>query len=254
MGQTGQKMDGENPLIDDILILAGDIGNPNKSSYWTFLMTVSKYFKHVFVVTGNHEYYQKAKWTTGPRSSWRGLSMEEVDNIIYESSSLLSNVHFLNRTSFVYERVRFIGCTLWTQSDPNLCHHMNDYTMIPGMTSDRCNQLHERDRDWLKSQLELSDPSQYDETVVVTHHPPSFELINNRRVDTSLNCFYASHSDDLVQKADIWCCGHNHIPIQTQIGGCECYINPVGYSNQMTGWNPDLRIRMEASSFISSAD
>ena len=42
----------------DILVLAGDIGNPLHQNYKSFLQLVGDKFKKVFLVMGNHEYYK----------------------------------------------------------------------------------------------------------------------------------------------------------------------------------------------------
>ena len=47
--------------IDEICILAGDIGNPYSSNYDVFMKFISKNFKKSFVIAGNHEYYNKKK-------------------------------------------------------------------------------------------------------------------------------------------------------------------------------------------------
>jgi predicted MPP superfamily phosphohydrolase len=46
---------------DEICIIAGDIGNPYKSNYNTFMEFLTNNFKKSFVITGNHEYYNKNK-------------------------------------------------------------------------------------------------------------------------------------------------------------------------------------------------
>ncbi len=43
--------------VADILCLAGDIGYPFSSLYRDFLKQVSRDFKKVFLIAGNHEYY-----------------------------------------------------------------------------------------------------------------------------------------------------------------------------------------------------
>ena len=47
--------------IDEICILAGDIGNPYQTNYDIFMKFISKHFKKIFYITGNHEYYNKQK-------------------------------------------------------------------------------------------------------------------------------------------------------------------------------------------------
>ena len=43
--------------LDEICVLAGDIGNPFKQHYDMFMKFVRKNFKKVFVIAVNHEYY-----------------------------------------------------------------------------------------------------------------------------------------------------------------------------------------------------
>lgn len=79
----------------------------------------------------------------------------------------------------------------------------------------------------------------YDKTVVITHRQwplPSYHLILDRYRGHYLNCFFASHLDDLVELADIWGCGHSHNFNMVQIGQCKCYINPGGYSDDQTDY------------------
>ena len=47
--------------INEICILAGDIGNPYQKTYDIFMNFISKNFKKTFYITGNHEYYNKTK-------------------------------------------------------------------------------------------------------------------------------------------------------------------------------------------------
>ena len=46
---------------DEICILAGDIGNPYEQHYDTFIQFISQHFKKIFVIAGNHEYYNLTK-------------------------------------------------------------------------------------------------------------------------------------------------------------------------------------------------
>ena len=51
----------------DILVLAGDIGNPFKqdNSYIRFLEACTEKAQHTLVVAGNHEYYQGNRFSIG---------------------------------------------------------------------------------------------------------------------------------------------------------------------------------------------
>lgn len=109
------------------------------------------------------------------------------------------------------------------------------------MTADRCTALHLRDVAWLEEQLQLTSPD-YDSTVVMTHHLPSYSLVSSQYANSPLNVFYASNLDHLVIKANVWLCGHSHTPQSISIGSCRCYLNPVGYTHQQTGYDLNLMI------------
>ena len=42
----------------DICVLAGDIGYPFQKKYEVFLIAMNKKFEHIFLILGNHEFYQ----------------------------------------------------------------------------------------------------------------------------------------------------------------------------------------------------
>jgi predicted phosphodiesterase len=54
----------------EILALCGDIGSPTQDSYWEIIKWANTNYKHVFLITGNHEYYHKE------------LTMDEIDEHI----------------------------------------------------------------------------------------------------------------------------------------------------------------------------
>jgi predicted phosphodiesterase len=242
-----QKFIPDRPCPDTVLMLAGDIGNPTTKLYQKFIGEIAPYYAKVFIVTGNHEYYQKPGRIFDSEQNRvinvSRCSMDDVDAELTRFTSVLPNVHFLQRTSVIYNRVRFLGCTLWSMSDGALTSTMNDYHSIRDFTSDRCTSLHLRDAAWLQGQLALAS-TDYDYTVVMTHHIPSYQLLHPDYAGDPTNVFYASHCDYLVNQADIWICGHSHIPIRKKIGRCWCYRNPVGYQIESTGYDLNFSVKV----------
>lgn len=236
------------PVPNTVLVLAGDIGNPTTKLYKRFIIEIAKCYDKVFIVTGNHEYYQRSyrvyDYSEKRLVRHTAYTMDMVDQNIRDFVATLSNVYFLQRDSVIYNRVRFLGCTLWTLSDPLLTSCMNDYTNIPSMTADKCMALHNQNKQWLAMQL-YSKSSDYDSTVVITHHLPSYSLVSSEFNGDPLNIFYASNLDELVTQANIWLCGHSHTTTALRIGNCRCYINPVGYQHQRTGYSIHLSISVQ---------
>lgn len=239
--------------LDDILILAGDIGYPSSKIYKLFLSLLSKCYGHIILITGNHEYYKKRK-DTSPSTSYfpdeskkkskpKTFSICEIDDQIRNIIQKFPNIHFLQRDEIIINNIRFIGCTLWSDpSDATLTKYMNDYFSISNFTFEMCKELHITDREWLRSKL--ASTNNYT-TIVVTHHLPSYKMLGG---DDPLDEFYASHCDELLKmnEGGVWCCGHSHKSCsQKIIEGCKCFLNPVGYQNEKTNYITDLVVYSE---------
>ena len=86
-----------------ILALLGDIGYPKKSVYKQFIAEMSKQYKYILIIAGNHEYYKE--------------EIYNVHSILKEIESQYSNVYFLQKRSIEFPdlspNIRFVGCTLW---------------------------------------------------------------------------------------------------------------------------------------------
>lgn len=207
------------------LILAGDIGDPHKPNYTNFLKCVSDLFDEVFLISGNHEYYNN-----------QGRTIDETDeHILNICKFCFTNVHFLQNTSYAIPNSDIIifGATFWTKTDPEyfyiLARDVNDYKCIPKFTIKMCNNLHTQSVNKLQLLCEQqSSPNK--KFVVISHHLPHTSLINPKYDDSPLNSSYASDIDIIQNEKRIVASvyGHTHIP---NVSG-KYYVNPHGYSNQ----------------------
>lgn len=121
----------------------------------------------VFVITGNHEYYNNTL---------------DIDKKI--KSLCEDNVHFLQMNSYHYKNVKFMGCTLWSNPDRTLSKYMNDFNYIKDFNMDVYIDTHLKHKKWLES--ELGD----EKTCVITHHLPLKCLIDEKYKKNPLNCFF----------------------------------------------------------------
>ena len=87
------------PNIYDILVLAGDIGNPFEYIYKNFLVWCRQNFLKVCIIAGNHEYY--------------GNTIEDTNRKIEEICNS-NSIIFLNNSVFIHKNIAFIGTTLWS--------------------------------------------------------------------------------------------------------------------------------------------
>lgn len=202
-------------VTGDVLVVAGDLGDPWQEPYHHFLTDVSVRFQRVVLVLGNHECYDDG----GERAAH-----ERVQDIV----SNMPNVFLLHAGSTMdYHGYRFVGATLWSHVEPGdpLC---NDFIKIGGMTPDVYNALHQRDRQGLLRQLDdLTGPP----LIVVTHHLPSFRLTHPSYDPHP--CF-ASRSDDLLrpERVAAWFYGHTHRASDQVLDGVRTFCNPVGYPGE----------------------
>jgi len=206
----------------DICILAGDIGNPTKEHYEHVLNLLSLTHQKVFVITGNHEYYNN------------DLS---IDNHII--SVCEDNIHFLQLNSLIYKNVKFMGCTLWSQADQKLSKYMNDFNYIQNFNSNDYQQLHEKHSKWL-----LDNINDNIKTCVITHHLPSSLLIDEEYKNHPLTSYFATDLD-LPIKPDYWCYGHTHKFNYVKMDGCEYHCNPRGYKHECINYNMDYIFTIE---------
>ncbi len=220
----------------EVLCLAGDIGFPYSSRYEEFLAKMSERFRKVFLITGNHEYYNA--------QGNRHHTMEEIEERIRQiiKTCKLDNVTYLDNEYEDYEGYRFVGSTLWSKCEvPIVEHCVNDFRAIKEMNVDLYNELHQISREFLKSSVVTKSLLP---VIVMTHHLPSFQLVAEEyKNHTHLNKYFASKSDDLfVPTIKAWIYGHTHIGSdRVSKIGIRFVCNPIGYPGENEG-DPMTRI------------
>lgn len=225
----------------NIMILAGDIGNPFKLNYNKFLGSCSLRFDQTFVITGNHEYY-----ATNKKKKDKCYSMEETDAKVDELCKSYANVTFLtvDKPAFVKD-VKFVGCTLWTETDSTAEMIMNDYQRI--YTCDPSSQCGEKRlinhhdiyynyhlpmKHYLTEEI---TNSKCENIVVATHHGPSHKMLSNSHtIDERTNKYYATDFEYLFKSpVKLWVSGHTHYSKDIEINGIRSVSNCFGYPTQL---------------------
>lgn len=214
----------------DFLLLPGDIGQPFKPSYTHFLGMMSPHFTKIFVIPGNHEYYKST------------MSTSEVDHLCRQVCLTLpqQNVVFLQDEEFnVCHELSIYGTTLWSYINDNIAstieNAINDYKCIHKFTPSVSNHLHHTSVKKLNDYIANTNMDQ--KVIVMTHHMPSFDLIDasyKTQTYTAINCAFAS---DLPIRHDkrivAWVYGHTHKP---RAYG-KFYCNPIGYPGENKSWS-----------------
>lgn len=198
----------------EILIIAGDLGNPFNNNYYDFLLFYSTLFLKIFIISGNHEYYYNDIFQTD-------IKIEEI-------CSKFNNIYFLNNKYYEYNGILLIGSTLWSNIPNNLeKYHLstiNDYRNIKNFTHYKSNQLFRENVDFIKNQLKKNKKS-----LIITHHSPSFKCMSDEFKTDILNCCFYSNLEYLFDNTNIigWIYGHTHynsnITINKSFIRSNCY-------------------------------
>lgn len=217
------------------LVLAGDIGAPELKSYGVFLSWCSSNWNHVFLVAGNHEFYN----VRCPVKSDMASKKEKIREVC----SAFPNVHYLDCSSYYIaeENLRVLGCTLWSaipeclsekaityMNDARQILHLKDVPFTPWVQSEQ----HTKEKQWLNQEIHKCEMTN-ERCLVITHYLPSFVLIHDKYKGSPLNVCFASECDDLFRPpVQAWICGHTHTGMKVSIHGIPCYVNPYGYPHE----------------------
>ncbi len=202
----------------DIIVAAGDIGIGTQGVDW--LKTLNK---PVIYVAGNHEFYTHEY-------------QQMLQSIRKQCAG--GNVHFLENDYLIFQGVRFLGCTLWTdlfvEGDKKaaaLGKALNDFRRIQfddkAFDAIEFSQLYQSSKEWLEQQL--AEPFS-GKTVIITHHAPS-QWSWNESPNELRKLAYCNDLKSLLHEYEIaaWFHGHVHSPVDYRIADARILCNPRGY-------------------------
>jgi Icc-related predicted phosphoesterase len=227
-----------------VLCLAGDICSIEINNFHeSFLNSeLSKRFRKVLYIPGNHEYYNGCIETTDKKLQ------EYCDK---------HGIVFMQKKSIEIDDVVFIGATLWTRmSNVNpiiafkIMQYMHDYkkirigTQSDKLTIDHVDLLHKDHLMFIENELKIHSGKK---CIVMTHHAPSYQCIDEyyKRNSDVNNAFY-SDLDDLILKYEpnFWFFGHSHTATDFKIGNTRLINNSIGYIHEQTGFDPEMLIQI----------
>jgi Icc-related predicted phosphoesterase len=212
-----------NPLTvsGDILILAGDIA-PMHDEFLTnsFFNFVSANYKKVFWVPGNHEFYYKDI-----------TDFSKSYNIKFKT-----NINIVNNVDVEFEHIKFVFSTLWSKissaNQKRVEQSVSDFECIKNkkrnFSPKDFNKIHAESLHFIKQSL----MNRHENTVVVTHHVPSY-LCNSPEHNLSpINEAFCVDLTDYINecKANFWIYGHSHFSQKpVYLGNTILLSNQLGY-------------------------
>lgn len=209
----------------DMMILAGDITSRSKLAM--VLERLSKYFRNVLYIPGNHDFY--------------GTSFSTFRNTTASINS--PGVYVLDNSSVEIHGRCFVGSILWFRDDPlnpHYCSQLSDFHRIDNFTKLVYDENH-RCEDFLRRHVKKGD-------IVITHHLPSERSVADRFKGSPLNRFFVCEMDDLILEREplLWIHGHSHDSCDYMIGNTRIICNPFGYPSidENPEFNPGFVVEM----------
>lgn len=229
----------EIPPCADYLILAGDIGRlADYDSYREFLQKQTQQFKLVFLVLGNHEFYNG----TYTRGMQRARQLEQEPS--FDGRLVILNQR---RYDVPDSCITILGCTLWSkiphESKDVVQAKIKDFRKIKDWTVDHHNTCHDSDLAWLLE--EIHSINQVDKTVkkrsqkrsilVVTHHAPSMERTSSPQHarspwSSAFGTDILSQQSSSLDGIRVWVFGHTHYTTDFRERGVRVVSNQRGYA------------------------
>jgi Icc-related predicted phosphoesterase len=209
----------------DIIAIAGDLVNgPGVES--TLNLLCDKYDCVVYT-PGNHEFFGEK-----PPEFLKKFHNIEIDNLTKLEVGSSAKIDGLN----------FFGCTMWFPYDESAIpyeQYMTDFYVIPNLRE----FVYDHNRDsinYLKNNIDS-------DSIVITHHMPSYKSVASQFEGSPLNAFFISPSAEgiiLDNQPPLWIHGHTHYPADYTIDSTRVVCNPMGYPMDKSYFNPHLLIEV----------
>jgi predicted phosphodiesterase len=204
----------------DVLVLAGDIGSLYKyDQLFSFIGGLVPHFKHVIYVPGNHEYYVPP--------NHRGVKMSFLKDMLKELNNSWENFNVLDRGSVQIGELCIVGATLWSDIQ---CDLPKFIVRIHKITSEIYQDMFIGDLKYIEQMVEYCHEKKL-KMMCVTHHPPTYAVMNGVKKRDKYISLYASNLDYLLKIDNIqtWVCGHVHSNFDfVTEGGCRVVGNQKG--------------------------
>ena len=235
------------PPPHDVLVIAGDHGECLTERV---LPSLAYAFRNrpLIYVPGNHDFWRCR--IEGELECARALCAELGITLLAEGERA------------VFDGVRFVGATLWSDyrirgSSPvakaTAIHTMLDHKRISRSGGRWRPQDAEFAHVTQRRRIEDVLATRFDgPTVVVTHHAPHPSMLRYGEATDWLDGSYASDLSEILHgdhAPAVWISGHTHVQRDERVGGTRLVSNPRGYVEVLRG---GLEMKVENPDFDPS--
>lgn len=207
----------------DVLIIAGDLSEFKTLDRSLNVVTDTYKKQEIIYVSGNHDYYFG--------------SPQKVHSLLKNFEKEHKNFHFLNNSFYKKDDIEIVGATLWfghTSAEEIYKDNMADFHVISDFDPWVFNE-HYCTVEYLKLAI---NPN----TIVVTHHIPTYLSVGDRYKNSFLNRFFVTDQSNLIldKSPKLWIHGHTHDPFDYVFGNTQIICNPFGYPSENTQFQEAL--------------
>lgn len=226
-------------VMADVLILAGDIGCITTNTFKPFIDNVSKKWKHVVYVPGNHEYYAS-------------IPITKLKQAYHEFFLTYDNVHYLDNSVWEYNGYLFVGSTLW--SNPSDISGLNDFYYIKEtnklftptsnkkkvkpilkLTKNTFCELHKKSVEWIRKIIINNNTNK--KIIMITHFPPINENVSHPKYKNEPGKDYFSNNFESLNipltNVKLWISGHTHFSYDIMKNNVRFLSNQLGYVDEI---------------------
>lgn len=236
----------EGHIHSEVLLVAGDIGHYNYQAKVLFEYLVKHYYKKIFFVVGNHDYYLISTNIEKKYGNSRNR-VQELKDMFKDNE----DIHLLDGDIIEYNGFRIGGCAMWY--DGSYCNKvnlfcnplslwkekMNDYGMIKGYVDFY---------DILSEERPKLERIYRDSNILLTHinpMPHAMFFDEEHRMDATTG-FYAFDGEYQVEHtpAKLWVFGHTHTSKDIEVYGTRIICNAMGYPTKSKDWNRVITVEV----------
>ncbi|KAL5338009.1 Metallo-dependent phosphatase-like protein [Aspergillus crustosus] len=229
-----QYLSFEIPVCAKHLILAGDVGRlVDYDNYRCFLQKQTERFELIFLILGNHEFYND----TFAAGLHRARQLEQEPSL----NGRLILLH-QERYDIPGSQVTILGCTLWSRVPDEardiVCSKIQDFKKIQNWTVNDHNGSHEADLAWLLREIKSiqsknKTQNKKQSILVVTHHAPSLQGTSSpQHANNPWSSAFATDILSQISKSSgvkTWVFGHTHYTAEFRSRGIRVVANQRGY-------------------------